>query len=212
MRHTASSQMGAKTMRERTGARVSRFRSPYLLGVFLAALIPLIVFAGLWLRSEFDKSRRDLEGILSSRAGALVQWIDAEVQQEAMALQAVAALPSLDESNLHDFHAAASRMAASVPQWAFLGLADPSGGRQILDTRRPLGSDLSDLAAATAIQKAAETRRPAVQTQDAAASREADRVVLLCIPVIRDDAVRFVLLAGMKTEVMQRLMERTAEP
>src|SRR4051795_3205646 len=104
MRHTASSQMGAKTMRERTGARVSRFRSPYLLGVFLAALVPLIVFAGLWLRSEFDKSRRDIESVLSAHAGALVQWIDAEVRQEAVALQAVAALPSLDEASPSEFH------------------------------------------------------------------------------------------------------------
>jgi len=212
MRHTAPSQMGAKALRERIGARAARFRPSYLLGVGLAALVPLIVFAGLWLRSEFDKSRRDIESVLSAHAGALVQWIDAEVRQEAVALQAVAALPSLDEASPSEFHAAATRMATAVPQWAFLALANPSGD-QLLNTQRPLGSALPDLGAAATIRRAAETRQLAVQTlDDATGQAGAGRVVLLCIPVIRDDAARFVLVAGMKTEVLQQLVGRTAEP
>jgi len=204
--------MGAKALRERIGARAARFRPSYLLGVGLAALVPLIVFAGLWLRSEFDKSRRDIESVLSAHAGALVQWIDAEVRQEAVTLQAVAALPSLDEASPSEFHAAATRMATAVPQWAFLALANPSGD-QLLNTQRPLGSALPDLGAAATIRRAAETRQLAVQTlDDATGQAGAGRVVLLCIPVIRDDAARFVLVAGMKTEVLQQLVGRTAEP
>jgi len=211
MRHTAPSQMGAKALRERIGARAARFRPSYLLGVGLAALVPLIVFAGLWLRSEFDKSRRDIESVLSAHAGALVQWIDAEVRQEAVALQAVAALPSLDEASPSEFHAAATRMATAVPQWAFLALANPSGD-QLLNTQRPLGSALPDLGAAATIRRAAETRQLAVQTlDDATGQAGAGRVVLLCIPVIRDDAARFVLVAGMAVAHAQYPLYEIAE-
>src|SRR3712207_7702615 len=46
------------------------------------SLIPIILFAGLWIRSELTDIQRDLEAFLASRAGALSQRVDGEVQQE----------------------------------------------------------------------------------------------------------------------------------
>ena len=156
--------MGAKPAHERSGARATRLRVLYFIAAVLAALVPLIVFAGFWLRSEFGKGQREIDSFLTSRASALSQWLDAEVRQETTALQAIAALPSLDEPTLPDFHVAASRVVASVPQWAFLALIDPSSGRQVLNTVRPVGSDLPDMASTDTIRRIVETRRPAVQT------------------------------------------------
>ena len=213
MRHAAPSQMSAKPAHERPGATATRLRVLYFIAAVLAALVPLIAFAGLWLRSEFDKSQREIDTFLATRANAVSQWLDAEVRQETTALQAIAALPSLDESNLPEFHLAATRMIASVPQWAFLGLVDPSGGRQVVNTLRPLGSDLPGMASADTIRRVSTTRRPAVQTHGAETDQiYTGRVVLLCVPVIRNDFVRFVLIAGIKTEVLQKLLEQTAEP
>ena len=213
MRHVAPSQIGAKPAHERPDAKATRLRVLYFIAAVLAALVPLVAFASLWLRSEFDKSQREIDTFLATRANAVSQWLDAEVRQETTALQAIAALPSLDESNLPEFHLAATRMIASVPQWAFLGLVDPSGGRQVLNTLRPLGSDLPGMVSAETIRRVSTTRRPAVQTHGAETDQVyAGRVVLLCVPVIRADSVRFVLIAGVKTEVLQRLLEHTAEP
>jgi two-component sensor histidine kinase len=213
MRHVAPSQMGAKPAHERPDANATRLRVLYFIAAVLAALVPLVAFAGLWLRSEFDKSQREIDTFLATRANAVSQWLDAEVRQETTALQAIAALPSLDEANLPEFHLAATRMIAPVPQWAFLGLVDPSGGRQVLNTLRPLGSDLPGMASAETIRRVSTTRRPAVQTHGAETDQVyAGRVVLLCVPVIRNDSVRFVLVAGIKTEVLQKLLEQTAEP
>ena len=213
MRHVAPSQMGAKPAHERPDANATRLRVLYFIAAVLAALVPLVAFAGLWLRSEFDKSQREIDTFLATRANAVSQWLDAEVRQETTALQAIAALPSLDEANLPEFHLAATRMIAPVPQWAFLGLVDPSGGRQVLNTLRPLGSDLPGMASAETIRRISTTSRPAVQTHGAETDQVyAGRVVLLCVPVIRNDSVRFVLVAGIKTEVLQKLLEQTAEP
>ena len=212
MRHAAPSQMGAKPAHERSGARATRLRVLYFIAAVLAALVPLIVFAGFWLRSEFGKGQREIDSFLTSRASALSQWLDAEVRQETTALQAIAALPSLDEPTLPDFHVAASRVVASVPQWAFLALIDPSSGRQVLNTVRPVGSDLPDMASTDTIRRIVETRRPAVQTDAETDLAHAGRIVLLCVPVVRGDAVRLVLVAGMKAEALQQSLEQTAEP
>src|SRR3954469_1432925 len=212
MRHAAPSQMGAKPAHERSGARATRLRVLYFIAAVLAALVPLIVFAGFWLRSEFGKGQREIDSFLTSRASALSQWLDAEVRQETTALQAIAALPSLDEPTLPDFHVAASRVVASVPQWAFLALIDPSSGRQVLNTVRPVRSDLPDMASTDTIRGIVESRRPAVQTDAETDLAHAGRIVLLCVPVVRGDAVRLVLVAGMKAEALQQSLEQTAEP
>src|SRR5215210_3849086 len=213
MRHAAPSQVGAKPAHERSGARATRLRMLYFIAAVLAALVPLIVFAGFWLRSEFDKGRGEIDSFLAIRASALSQRVDAEARQETIALQAIAALPSLDEPNLNEFHTSAIRMVSPMPQWAFLGLIEASSGRQILNTLRPVGSDLPGVASAETIQTIVKTQRPAVQTQGVETDQAyAGRIVLLCVPVIRGDAVRFVLVAGLKTEVLQQLLEQTAEP
>ena len=76
MRHAAPSQMGAKPAHERSGARATRLRVLYFIAAVLAALVPLIVFAGFWLRSEFGKGQREIDSFLTSRASALSQWLD----------------------------------------------------------------------------------------------------------------------------------------
>src|SRR3982751_6652609 len=98
MRHAAPGQMGGVTpAHERSSARRTRKRVLYFSAAVLAALVPLIAFAGLWLRSEFGKSQREIDVFLTNRASALSQWLDTDVRQEIATLQAIAALPSLDE-------------------------------------------------------------------------------------------------------------------
>src|SRR5918998_1733521 len=85
-------------------AKTSRLRKVYLTAAaVLAALVPIILFAGLWVRSELNEIQRELEEFLTSRAATLAQHLDRDVQQEIAVLQAVAALPSLDAPNLPEF-------------------------------------------------------------------------------------------------------------
>ena len=213
MRHAAPSQMGAKPVPGRPAARATRRRTLYFIATVLAAFVPLIVFAGLWLRSEYDRSRHEIERFVATRASALSQRLDADVQRELTVLQAIAGIPNLDEPDLPSFHATATRMIAPMPQWAFLGLVDASSGRQILNTLHPVGSDAPDIASAETIRRVVVTRKPALQTQGVQTDRvHAGRIVLSCVPVVRGDSIRFVLVAGLKAQVVQRLLEQTAEP
>jgi two-component sensor histidine kinase len=175
----------------------------------LAALVPIILFAGLWVRSELNDSQRDLEEFLASRAASLSQRVDSEVQQELTVLQALATTPSLDEPNLADFHAQVSRMMAAMPEWAFIGLARPDG-EQVVNTLRPFGERLPSLNAET-MHRVADTRRSAVYTRMAAGEEAIypGLFILLCVPVIRNGSANLVLVAGMKAEHMQQLLRQT---
>src|SRR3712207_2277627 len=99
------------------------------------SLIPIILFAGLWIRSELSDIQRDLEAFLASRAGALSQQVDGEVQQEFTVLKALAALPALDEPDLPVFYTEAARIIPAVPGWAFIALAR-ADGEQVVNTLR----------------------------------------------------------------------------
>src|SRR3954470_14983355 len=86
--------------------RADRLRTLYFIAAaVLAALVPLILFAGLWVRSELDKGQRDLETYLANGADGLGQRVDSEIRQQFSVLQAIAGAPSLDEPNLLYFHA-----------------------------------------------------------------------------------------------------------
>jgi two-component sensor histidine kinase len=209
MRATTATGRSARSVEPSYTDHASRWRTLYFLAAaVLAALIPVILFAGLWVRSELRESQRDLESFLTSRALALSQTIDAEVQRGITALQAMAALPSLDQPNLSEFHTAAARMVAAIPQWSFVSLVDRDG-RQVLNTLRPVGEDLPPIGG-DAIRRAAEANTPCVSTRLAGENGTLydGRVVLICVPVIRNGEARGVLIAGMKAQSVQQLLLR----
>jgi two-component sensor histidine kinase len=205
----AELNQGASATRGRQ-AQASPLRKVYLTAAaVLAALVPIILFSGLWVRSELNEGRRDVEEFLISRAAALSQRVDSEVQQELTVLQTLATAPSLDESDLTDFHAQATRMMSAMPEWAFIALARPDGA-QVANTLRPLGEQLPSLDAETS-RRVAETRRPAVYSRLGFGDEAIypGLVILLCVPVIRAGAADRILVAGMKTEHMQQLLRQS---
>lgn len=98
----------------------------------LAALVPMIFFAGYWIQSELGKSRRDLDSFVSARASALSQRIDAEVERQLAALHALAAVPALD-LDVAQFETAARRVTSVMAHWTVLTLVE-AGGRVVFTT------------------------------------------------------------------------------
>lgn len=184
----------------------------YIAAVVLAALVPLILFAGLWLRAELKESERELETYLMSRSDALGERLDAEISREISVLQAMATLPSLDESNLAYFHGEARRIVASMPQWAHVAVAEPATGRQILSTAGPVGSDLPALPVPDEVRRRIETGQPAIRTlAPGEAGADGGGTVLIYLPVVRDGAASRILVAGVKRDVVQQIVQRQVQ-
>jgi two-component sensor histidine kinase len=190
---------------DRTGLRTVY----YIAAAVLALLVPLILVAGFWIRQEFKKNQRDLEEYLESRASALSQRVDSEIGQEITVLQAIAALPSLDEPNLVAFHGEAVRLISAMPQWAVIGLVDPATARQVVNTLRPVGEDLPETVVPDVVRRVVETRQPAVRTRlPQPGGLFPDHAIFLYVPVTRDGAVRHVLVAGAKAATIQGILAR----
>jgi two-component sensor histidine kinase len=190
------------------GGAADRARTLYFVAAaVLAALVPLILFAGLWVRSELRNDERDLQTYLTERATALSARLDTQVQQQLSVLQAISGLPSLDRPDLVTFHLAASRMAEAIPELAVLNLSDPSTGRQLLNTARPLGTDLPATIPEDVLRRLSETRQPVVHTRYAGQGGIYDQhAVLLYVPVVREHELRYVLGAAMRAEVVQDVL------
>ncbi len=87
----------------------------YIAAAVLAALVPLILFAGLWIRAVLNQNEHDLQTYLISRASSLSGQLDTEMQQQFSILKAIASVPSLDKPDLAAFHLTATRMVSSDP-------------------------------------------------------------------------------------------------
>lgn len=194
-----------------SGGRGERLRTLYFIALaVLAALVPLIVFAGMWTRSEWSKSEAEAAETLLGRAAILSERIDTEISQQLSVLNAIATMPSLDDSDMATFHAAASRMLNAMPQWTNISVLDAISGRQIINTLRPVGSELPVTTAPEVVRRVVETGRPAIHTRQARHGIvNQNHVVLLFVPVVRDGAVRYVLAAGMRADLIQDLMMRS---
>jgi two-component sensor histidine kinase len=190
-------------VRARRGA--DRARTLYFIAAsILAALIPLILFAGLWIRAVLDQSERDLQAYLTSRAALLSDRMDTEIGQQFSILQAMASAQSLDEPDLATFQEMASRMVDSLQRWTVVGLIDSATGQQLATTVRQATRERSVTAAPAVVRRVAQERVSLVETRYAGETPAYQgATVLLYVPVIRQDAARFVLVAALKSEVVQ---------
>lgn len=188
--------------------RGDRLRTLYIVATcLLAAIVPLILFAGLWVQSELHKNKRETEQFLRIRATQLASEIDTQMSQQFAMLGAIAALPSIDRPDLAAFHEDADRIQAVLPQWAFLSLSNPETGEQLLNTRVPFGTVLPK-GDEDVVRRVAQTRMPAARTHYVNAPDVDDEGgVQIYVPVIRNNDVRYVLSAALKFDAIQKLVE-----
>jgi two-component sensor histidine kinase len=201
--------VGEKAPTVRLPARAAdRARTLYFVAAaVLAALVPLILFAGLWVRSELREDERDLQSYITERARALSARLDAEVQQQLSLLVAISGLPSLDGPDLATFHLAATRMADAIPELAVINLSDPATGRQLVNTALPPGTEVAATLPPDVLRRIAEARQPIIHTRYAGQGGIYDQhAVLLYVPVVREHELRFVVGAAIKAEVIQEVL------
>ena len=165
--------------------RLNRLQTLYLVAAAgLAALVPLILFAGFWVRSELDKSQRDIDIFLGERAQALSRSVDSEVQNQLSGLRALSALPDLETG---EFERRADRITATMPHWTSLSLIDAANA-----VVGKAGSDRVPRPADNVVQDARARKAPVIETR--ASDRGVTGCILLYFPVLRDGAAPFVLV------------------
>jgi two-component sensor histidine kinase len=204
--------IGMAGVRRRPEERRVALRTLYVLAVAaLAALVPLILFAGLWLRSELAQSQRDMETYLVDRVRTLSQQMDAQMRQQFSLLTAISALPSLDGPDAASFQADASRLVADGPRWRALTLVEVASGGIIVGAPETAGAAPPLTPSPEAVREVAASRRPAVRAFPSDGG-EAEPQIALYVPVVRGDAAAYVLVAAVRASAVQDVLMAAATP
>lgn len=173
----------------------------------LAALVPVILFIGLWIWSEFSQRQQNMERHLVSRAVQLTEEINIKIAEQVSMLQAIGSLPSLERGSFETFQHSLIRMKAAMPRWKVVSLYEVKSGRLLVDTLgqsdQPSDEELIDL-----IRSVEQIRGPKVCTCYLYERPDDPRYgIHIFAPVYRHDEIRYVVAAVLKYETIQQMVE-----
>jgi two-component sensor histidine kinase len=159
--------------------------------VTLAALIPLIFLAGLWMRSELNKNQHDTETFLAIEANTLSSRLDGDLREQLSALTALTALPSLDNPTPESLSGDAGRVVGAMQNLTVAGLIDVDTGAHVISRGGVTWSSENERATLDSLKR---TRQPVVDTEG---RRDGSNgAVLLYAPVVRGGVVKAALVGA----------------
>ncbi len=185
-----------------------KLRSHILL-IALITLLPIIIVVCLVMVLLFQKMRDDQLQNLTGTARALSLAFDRSFEKGIGALNALSTSRYLETGDLKTFYEESKRVVAAHEGAEAIALVDPYG-QQIINTRLPFGKPLP---------RAGGTLSPrVVQTRSAAISNlltgpiVQKPLVVIGIPVVRNDEVKFALTMALSAAFLQKLLELQSIP
>ncbi len=163
-----------------------------LVGLVLAAVIPLLMFgAGVaWMVIEQKKAAVEME--LAGTARALGVAVDRVLYSQFAAMALLASDSGLDQPDLSAFNDRARRILASNGEWLNTVLIDPES-HEIVASGLSLEGQVLTSSTPADVDAVVQTRQPRMLGVLTSLKTVPKPAVLYLAPVIRDDAVRYVL-------------------
>ena len=139
-----------------------------------------------------------------SRNRAFMTAVDAELRGHLSALQALAAVRSLQADDLHAFHDDARRVMALQGDWQNVVLALPSG-QQVANARRPFGSPMPPISDRESHDRLVRTLSPTVGS--VTLGRVIERYgVPIRLPIVRNGKLAYSLTAVVELDAFAALI------
>ena len=183
----------------------------YLTILTLAAITPVALFAAVVGYILVDEQRETFRDGAQERVLAVLSAIDNELAGSISTLEAIATSPAMDTGNLEDVRDRAQRILAAHAGWANVSLA-LLDGRQLVNLRVPAGQPMppiGDLDGSFA--RLRPTGKPVVS--DLAVDPVLKRwSFAVRVPVVRDNAIKYVLSADIKAETIADVIHRQNLP
>ena len=170
----------------------------------LATVLPLVAVGGFALIRTVDDQKLQVEQDVGRTVDGLLGDIDRQIIAIEAELQVLAVSPSLQSENLYPFY---QQMYAALPlQGTSIVLLDTKG-QQLLSTNRPFGAPLPRAPNTEMSERVVATGKP--QVSDLAMGAVLQRpIVAVGVPVIRDGKVVYVLVMGLGSEVLSKLLRQ----
>jgi PAS domain S-box-containing protein len=173
----------------------------HLVGLVVAALLPLLTFAvGMvflfWQQQRAAAERANLETVR-----ALSSAIDRKLSASLDTLEALAESETLDGSDLRGFYDQALRVLGTRRDtWLAVSLVRPSG-RQLLHSERPLGAALPSVAEHEYFHELVKTNRLTVSGFVIGVTTQRPQIVL-SVPVWREGKIKYFLSAALDVDAL----------
>jgi signal transduction histidine kinase len=177
-----------------------------LIILLLAVLLPILIFATVQAVNAARQEREAFELSTQARVRQVIEELDRQLYGEIKVLQILSFSDLLHSDDLARFYDLAQRVVATEPNITHILLADPATGRQPFSTIRPMGTPLPVLTARAVLEEAARTRRPVISGLIAQGAVIRKPLVAVCVPVVRDDAVPYVLAAVFDVNSLKRIL------
>jgi signal transduction histidine kinase len=179
--------------------------------ITLAAVIPILLFAGWRAYVTAGRVRVEAQGTVVSITDRVAEQVTAELTTELEVTQALAASVDLERTNVLSIYAAAQRLTAARPLWETVSLATPDG-RQVLGLDRPPDEPLGLSPDLVGFQEAVRTRRSVIGGIGAAARPGGKRLVWLHVPVTRDAELRYIISVGLVPSGISAILRAAGAP
>lgn len=180
---------------------------PSLTWLVLGAVTPLLVFGAITAWIVVNQKEAAITDKLAGMASGLTIAVDGELLNQFHSLDILATDASLDKGNLGDFSAHAKRAVAANPTWISIGLIDPASGRILAGWPEAPGPAPLTLAPEPA-KEIAKSRKPTIVGAFAQGKLSPGPVILLMVPVIRQDTVIYVLGVAMRPATLNTVLSQ----
>jgi PAS domain S-box-containing protein len=181
----------------------------YLVVLLTVIALPLLAFATALAIQSAGQQRAALESGLVDTSRALAVAVGNELQGTISALNALGMSQYLDTGDLAAFYDQARRVQETQRWWYSVWLAD-ADGNQVLSLARPPGEKLPSLADRDYFAGALQTQRP--QVSGLLESRVTQgNFLAVAVPVMRDQKVKYVLVAGYRPEGIGAILRGSEE-
>ena len=184
----------------------------HLIILVVAALLPVLIFAGVMLVTFSAQQRNAVERGLVDTARALSLALDREIEATIRVLQALATSEHLETGDLKQFYDQARRTLKTQQGWDTIALFD-SGERQLLNLLRPFGSPMPPPppVLALGIKDAIELKRPIISNLFVGRVSGELRIAVT-VPLIRNGKVKYVVATATPPAFLVQLLKEQNIP
>lgn len=176
-----------------SGSRTHRLRPPFavrthVFGLILVTLLPLLAFSAFMVIRSAEHEQEILASAVQDRTRAAARDIERELSNLRSQLFVVANADELEPGN---FAALYARASASLGQRGMAVVLSQPDGKEVLDTRMPLGAALPDNPDREAIRRVADTGVPYVSDLTVSPVTHAPDV-MINVPLMQQGKVAYV--------------------
>jgi PAS domain S-box-containing protein len=182
----------------------------HLVLLVAVAVVPVVLFAAWTVLDMGKQQQRSVEGGLVTTVRALATAVEREIATSVRSLEVLATSDALTRDDLRAFHAHAERVLGINDVWYIVGLTD-TRGQVAVSTARPFGWPLPWIGDRDYIQRVIASGRPVVSDViDGRTTGQAN--IAVAVPVMRDGRLRYVLVAGISPQALERIISAQKIP